>query len=264
MNVCRSADVSRVLRFFANNEDAAVECLVRGECKTEDEVTEEVNRLSRIQKSGYLREVGGAAVAPPPAYNYSAAMTGIDDDEYNTGLCGSPKVDTNIQPIKSHVGVSDGGAEDWSHLYTPSGFGEDDDGPPPLIDVDNLPLFPSPTSSCNRGQSDDMEIIDSATGGEWWNCVEENKPWSDMDLNDQDMVTEQGRSGVGSCDNSVDEQDSRSNYFAPVGSKNLLYFIQNPESMSLSRPLTSNVRKLDGYESAVIFDGNSYAIQVFV
>jgi hypothetical protein len=109
-----------------------------------------------------------------------------------------------------------------------------------------------------------MEIIDSATGGEWWNCVEENKPWSDMDLNDQDMVTEQGRSGVGSCDNSVDEQDSRSNYFAPVGSKNLLYFIQNPESMSLSRPLTSNVRKLDGYESAVIFDGNSYAIQVFV
>mmetsp|Transcript_32185 Transcript_32185/g.59923 ORF Transcript_32185/g.59923 Transcript_32185/m.59923 type:complete len:975 (+) Transcript_32185:114-3038(+) len=233
------SEVSRVLKFYGSDEDAAVECLVRGESKTEEEVTEAINRQSRKRQAGNVHDVRPAAPAPPPAY--SAGMTGIDENE---GI--------EMKPTRSSVGVGGGTSEDWSHLYSFSEFEMDQDEPPPLIDVDNCHPPPPSSSPVIDGQGVGGGDCENWNDQQWWKYADKV---SGTQSKDPDMIT--GRSD-GSCNNSVDENDSRSNFVAPDGSKNLLYFIFNAESMAVSRPVTNRFNESTGQESAIIFEGAVY------
>lgn len=256
------SEVSRVLRFFARDEDAAVEYLVQGGSKTEEEVDENINRLARIRQSSALRAVGGAVRAPPPAYHaaYSAGMTGIDEGD-----------GTEMTGMRTSVGVGGGRSEDWSHLYAQTGTNataraaddddDDDDALPDLINTgDCQRLPPSPSSLDGQDGRDEVADRDANTIGEWtpggwWASADEYRRWNSVDSEEQNMTSKDKDRGRWGRD--LDPQDSRSNFFAPVGSKTLLYFIANPVQMAVERPVVCLHDQTSGIDTwrAIIFEG---------
>ena len=110
-----TAEVSRVLRYYANDEDAAVECLVMGQSKSEEEVAQEVLRMARSQQSTRLRAAGGAAAVAPPAYSH--AMLGIDEDEVGCRTEMTERTGGSSRSVAVGGAGGGGSSEDWSHLY---------------------------------------------------------------------------------------------------------------------------------------------------
>lgn len=281
------AEVGRVLRFYGHNEDAAVECLVMGGRKSEEEVLAEVSRIERIRAIKTKRQLettesdgGEFAHLNMRQLREKCREVGLDCTGKKSLLRSRLEFYSSPGAVKPSPGYSDamvgidekedsGGevqmksagtvpamrmCEDWSHLYSQinekTNFEDDVDEE----DTSDMPpLIDSRLHRPNATAPSQTTSMGSVQDGhcdiddERFKCMWDSKPPINF-YESQEKSFEFDTTPLSPSPPLCQEPDSS-------GFKALTYFLLNPECTGRDGPVATHVDPETGCMCAILFEG---------